>query len=69
MSLAPYRERANAASTLCSARNLSSCFSGAICEQDRCGWRVRRGCLGPTRGRIQLEKAAASPSKWGIQVR
>mmetsp|Transcript_4144 Transcript_4144/g.18641 ORF Transcript_4144/g.18641 Transcript_4144/m.18641 type:complete len:463 (+) Transcript_4144:1823-3211(+) len=26
----PYRERARAASTLCSARNLSSCFRGAI---------------------------------------
>jgi hypothetical protein len=69
LSLAPYRERANAASTLCSARNLSSCFSGAICEQDRCGregqaW-VSRSHRG---GRYSWKKRLQGEMGQGIQV-
>ena len=68
MSLAPYRERANAASTLCSARNLSSCFSGAICEQDRCG---REGQAWVSRSHRRGEDTVGKSgcrARWGIQV-
>ena len=43
----PYRERARAASTLCSARNLSSCFRGAIWAV---GVGARRGQSSERRG-------------------